>query len=96
MAYDKPIEIKVTMAGGSTASSPVPMTGSQAITTAQILNSIEKQLKATLGNDAIFNTNKASIDSKSNDITKSFVVRSDVVKIVNDAIKLSKTYFIDL
>ena len=93
MAYDKPIEIKVTMAGGSTASSPVPMTGSQAITTAQILNSIEKQLKATLGNDAIFNTNKASIDSKSNDITKSFVVRSDVVKIVIDAIKAKQDVF---
>lgn len=93
MAYDKPIEIKVTMAGGSTASSPVPMTGSQAITTAQILNSIEKQLKATLGNEAIFNTKKASIDSKSNDITKSFVVRSDVVKIVNDAIKAKQDVF---
>ncbi len=83
MAYDKPIEIKVTSQN----------TNGTEVSAVKLLDTIEKQLKTVLKEGDLFKSPKASVDYSTHDVTKSFFVRRDAEKIVRDIINLKKDIF---
>ena len=83
MAYDKPIEIKVTSQN----------TNGTEVHAIKLLDTIEKQLKTVLKEGDMFKSPKASVDYNTHDVTKSFFVRSDAENIIRSIINLKKDSF---
>lgn len=83
MAYNKPIEIKVTSQN----------TNGTEVNAVRLLDTIEKQLKTVLKEGDLFKSPKASVDYNTHDVTKSFFVRSGSEKIARDVINLQKDNF---
>jgi hypothetical protein len=83
MAYNKPIEIKITSQN----------TKGTEVNAVRLLDTIEKQLKTVLKEGDLFKSPRASVDYNTHAVTKSFFVRSEAENLVRDIINLQKDNF---
>lgn len=83
MAYNKPIEIKITSQN----------TKGTEVNAIRLLDTIEKQLKTVLKEGDLFKSPRASVDYNTHAVTKSFFVRSEAENLVRDIINLQKDNF---
>lgn len=83
MAYNKPIELKITSQN----------TKGTEVNAVRLLDTIEKQLKTVLKEGDLFKSPKASVDYNTHAVTKSFFVRSEAENLARDIINLQKDNF---
>jgi hypothetical protein len=83
MAYNKPIEIKITSQN----------TKGTEVNAIRLLDTIEKQLKTVLKEGDLFKSPRASVDYNTHAVTKSFFVRSEAENLARDIINLQKDNF---
>ena len=84
MAYEKPIEIKVVAPN---------ISGTEA-KTVEVFNKLERLLSKALPVSDFYKSPSASINTATNEVSKSFFVRKDVEKLVRDTLIANNDLFI--